>query len=146
MTLLEKEIAFDEGRENHGYFDTNHIWTGGTGHNIEAHGETAQYPIGNKSIIIPDAVIDLWFSKDVQMAIHVCKTIFPTFDSLSDNRQRILVNMAFDLMWGLKDWHHLQAAIAAQDWQAASMSIMDSTFAHQGPNRCARLAARMVEA
>ena len=142
---LQSELIDDEGRRTRPYKDTKGIWTGGIGHNLEAHGASWQDIAAWLKVGIPDQVITGWYNSDVNAAVICCREIFPSYDSLPDNVQRTLVNMAFDLMYGLNDWHGLQAAIAAKDWQAASMSIMSSKFAHEAPNRCARLAARMIQ-
>ena len=145
LKKLKAELIFDEGRRTIPYKDPSGHWTGGVGHNLDAHKCSWMDISVWLKAGIPDVVIDEWFSQDVDAAINCCRLIFPAFDQLSDNRQRVLVNMAFALMYELKDWHHLKAAITAKDWQGVALSIMDSEFAHEAPNRCMRLAARMIE-
>jgi GH24 family phage-related lysozyme (muramidase) len=141
---LQAELVEDEGRRTHPYKDTKGIWTGGIGHNLEAAKCSWQDIAAWLKVGIPDQVIVGWYNNDVNAAVICCREIFPSYDSLPDNVQRTLVNMAFDLMHELKDWHHLQSAIAAKDWAGAAMSIMSSKFAHQAPERCSRLAVRMI--
>jgi GH24 family phage-related lysozyme (muramidase) len=145
MEKLRAEITFDEGRRRNPYKDSLGNYTGGVGHNLQAHGASWEDICGWMHAGIPDVVIDQWLTDDIEAAITTCWGIFPTFADLGDNRQRVLVNMAFDLEHELNDWHGLKAAIAAKDWTGASLAIMDSRFAHEAPNRCGRLAARMVE-
>ena len=145
MTKLREEITSDEGRRRNPYKDMRGIWTGGVGHALQPHGASWDDICAWLQTGIPDAVIDGWLTKDIENAILICQRVFPTFADLTDNRQRVLANMAFDLADGLEDWHGLKTAIAAKDWTGASLAIMDSTFAHQAPCRCSRLAARMVE-
>jgi GH24 family phage-related lysozyme (muramidase) len=142
---LQAELIEDEGWRTHPYKDTLGIWTGGIGRNLEAHGASWQDITAWLKVGITDQVITGWYNNDVNAAVTCCREIFPSYDSLPDNVQRTLVNMAFDLMYELKDWHHLQSAIAAKDWQAAALSIMGSKFAHQAPLRGGRLAARMIK-
>jgi GH24 family phage-related lysozyme (muramidase) len=142
---LQAELIEDEGRRTHPYKDTRGIWTGGIGRNLEEHGASWSDIAGWQKAGIPDQVITGWYNNDVNAAVICCREIFPSYDSLPDNVQRTLVNMAFNLMHELKDWHGLQAAIALKDWTGAALSIMSSKFAHQAPNRCGRLAARMIQ-
>ena len=141
--LLKSELTEDEGLRSYPYKDTEGIWTGGIGHNLEAHRASWQDIASWLKVGIPEIVINQWFDQDIGAAIEVTQAIFGDIDALPDPVARTLVNMAFDLMWELRDWHHLIAAVKAQDWQAAAASIMSSKFAAQGPNRCKRLAARI---
>jgi GH24 family phage-related lysozyme (muramidase) len=140
---LRREIAADEGIRSTPYKDICGIWTGGIGHNLEAHGASWAEISAWLSGGIPDALIQQWFTQDVEAAIVCCAQIFTEFEGLPDEPQRVLVNMAFDLMYELWEWHMLRAAVAAHNWQEASRSILRSKFAGQAPNRCRRLADRM---
>lgn len=142
---LEVELTQDEGRRTIPYQDTKGIWTGGIGHNLEAHGIPSAVIAAYCKSGISDGTIDLWFTNDINDAVKCCKSIFPNFDSLPDNVQRVLANMAFDLSYGLQDWHHLQDAVSKEDWNQAALSISDSKFAQQAPNRAHRLVARILE-
>ena len=144
LVKLKAELIEDEGRKVRPYKDTKGIWTGGIGHNLEAHRASWLDTTAWLQAGIPDRVIDEWYDEDSQTAKLICQRVFPIFEALSDNRQRALVNMAFVLGNELYDWHHLRDAIAAKDWPQAAKSITDSYFAHQAPDRCSRLAARMV--
>jgi len=144
LVKLGEELQVDEGVHSHPYRDTRGIWTAGVGHNLISHGCSADQIALWKINGIPKELIFKWFAEDISAAVKCVKEIFPSYEDLPDNVQRVLVNMAFNLMYGLKEWHNLRAHIARRDWQAASMSIMDSLFAKQVPNRCCRLAARMI--
>lgn len=145
MDKLREEITFDEGRRRNPYKDSVGIYTGGVGHNLQAHGATWQDICGWMHAGIPDVVIDQWLVDDIADAVKCCREIFQSFDDLSDDRQRVLINMAFDLMYELRDWHGLKAAVSEEEWSVAAQCILASRFAQQAPARCQRLAARMVE-
>lgn len=145
MEKLKAEITFDEGRRLNPYPDTKGIWTGGVGHNLQAHGIPMSQIQDWRTTGIPVELVDKWLDEDIATAALICNHVFRTFGELSNNRQRVLVNMAFDLAGELADWHGLQKALIAQDWTGASMEIMHSYFDEEAPNRCGRLAARMVE-
>ena len=93
---------------------------------------------------IPDETITEWFSEDVEAAITCCEQVFDGFDDLPDEAQRVLANMAFDLMYGLWSWPRLRSYVAHSNWKGAAESILQSRFATEAPNRCRRLADRLA--
>lgn len=139
---LRQQIEIDEGKRSTPYKDTCGNWTAGIGHNLVAHGMAAQVA-GWLRTGIPEATILEWFEEDVGAAITCCSHVFDDFETLPDEAQRVLVNMAFDLMYKLWDWPLLRAAVAEDKWLAAADSIMHSHFAVQAPKRCLRLADRL---
>jgi GH24 family phage-related lysozyme (muramidase) len=151
---LQAELVEDEGRRVHPYKDSRGIWTAGIGHNLEAaKASWSDISVWLKTGV-PDQVIVGWYNDDVNKSVACCREIFHWqdehdvdcgYDSLPDNVQRVLVNMAFVLRFNLLYWHDLKEAIVNKDWRAAAMSIMSSKFAHEAPNRCSRLAARMIQ-
>jgi lysozyme len=78
-------------------------------------------------------------------ATKVAKKLFPSFNDLSDARQRALVNMAFCLGWNLSRFNMLKLAVARRDWVWAAGEILDSAFARQTGARAQRLAQMMRE-
>ena len=140
---LRTQITCDEGCRYTPYKDTAGIWTGGVGHNLEAHGvpwlEIETWIHGG----IPEDTIQEWFSEDIAAAIHVCDMVFEDFAELPDQAQRVLVNMGFDLSGRLWQWVTLRSSVAGRDWRVAALSIRNSRFFTQAPNRCRRLAERL---
>ncbi|MGC9195352.1 MAG: glycoside hydrolase family protein [Syntrophobacteraceae bacterium] len=145
-SVLRNMIEEDEGLRSRPYKDTKGIWTAGIGHNLESHGDMGDLPTWLKKGV-PDDTIKGWFNEDIDAATTCCAQIFsPEFELLPDDVQRVLVDMAFDLMYELWDWRILRAAIAEQNWAKAAQSIERSKFASQAPSRCRRLAQRMEKA
>jgi GH24 family phage-related lysozyme (muramidase) len=142
---LKAELIEDEGRKKYPYKDTKGIWTGGIGHNLEAHKASWQDIAMWLKAGIPDAVIDGWYDEDSADAVEVAQAIFGDVEALPDCVARSLVNMAFDLEWELRQWPHLIAAVRAKNWDAAAQSILASKFNIEAPNRCRRLADRVME-
>ncbi len=143
-STLRDQITADEGIRSTPYKDTAGYWTGGIGHNLEAHGIAMSDILGWLKAGIGDETIKQWFSEDIEAAITCCEQVFDGFYSLPDEAQRVLVNMAFDLMYELHDWLGLQKNVSAANWKAAGSDILRSRFAMQAPGRCRRLAARMA--
>ena len=109
---LRTEIAVDEGIRSTPYKDTRGHWTGGIGHNLEAHGVSWSQIAQWLKTGIPDEVIKGWFAEDVGAAIHCCDQVFEGFSTIPDEAQRVFVNMAFDLMYELWDWSFLREAVS----------------------------------
>lgn len=66
------------------------------------------------------------------------------FNNLSDVRQRILVNMAFQMgLDGLAGFKSMLAAIADQDYDTAAREMEDSVWYSQTGARAARLSEAM---
>ena len=141
---LRSELVEDEGYRQYPYRDTAGIWTAGIGHNLEAHRCSQAEIDGWRQTGVPPGLIDQWFDDDVHDAEQVARAVFGDLDALPDPVARTLVNMAFDLMWELKEWKGLRQAVREADWGRAALSIIDSKFAQEAPNRAARLAVRIV--
>ena len=63
------------------------------------------------------------------------------FDTLSTNRQNVLVNMAFNLgIYGLLRFKKMLLAVEKQDWDEAANQMLDSRWSKQVGNRSKELA------
>ena len=59
---------------------------------------------------------------------------------LNDERQDVLVNMAYNMGWGgLSGFQHALAALERHDYDTAADEFEDSLWAKQVPNRASRL-------
>ena len=95
IDVLRKEIEADEGCKYETYHCSEGHLTGGIGHLItEWDEEVYAKPIGTP---ISEEQVQEWFEKDVQTAINDCQDIFNDFDSLPEDIQHVLINMAFQL-------------------------------------------------
>lgn len=72
---------------------------------------------------------------DIAMAMEGVEDIFESFPSFSENRQRALINMMFNLgTTRFKMFVKMISAIAAEDWAQASEEIRESRYYRQvGP-------------
>lgn len=81
---------------------------------------------------------------DLATAEMECRRAFPWFPMLNDVRQRVLVNMAFNLgLPKLRGFHKTLAAIAAHDYALAAQHMLASKWAAQVGSRAVRLARMM---
>ena len=132
MDKMIDELVDHEGLELHPYEDSLGILTIGVGRNLEERGiseDEAFYLLGNDIEVIWDELI----SKH------------PIVEDLDDQRQMILLNMAFN-MGGprLGKFKKMWAAIESGDMEEASKQALDSRWADQVGRRAEELAERLI--
>jgi lysozyme len=116
---LRKDLIDDEGKRLKLYRCTAGKQTIGIGHNIEDRG-------------ISEAVCELMFQEDVDVAERDALALFPGLYSYSDRRKAALINMSFQLGFErLKAFKKMRAAVNAGDWNAAAAEALDSAWAKQ---------------
>lgn len=81
---LRKELILDEDKRLFPYSDTKGKLTIGIGHNLTDKG-------------LSEEIVDLIFIKDVQECIEGLDGNLPWWRNLSEVRQRVLLNMCFNL-------------------------------------------------
>lgn len=139
--LLIKELRRDEGVEYVPYLDTVGIATVGVGHNLKAKALPAdwKYPLS-------DAQVDKLLADDLEAVFagldkHMC-----WWRNLSYARQRVLVNMAFNMgIQGLLGFKNTLLAVREGRWLDASGGMTGSKWAKQVKGRADRLAKMMRE-
>lgn len=89
----------------------------------------------------------MWLKHDLAAAEKDARMYTKAFDSLSDARQEVLVEMAFQLGGPrLNGFRKLRAALESGHWVQAEAEMLDSIWARdQTPRRARELAARMLE-
>jgi len=129
---LIEELTRDEGYRRKVYKDSVGIETVGIGRNLVHVGvskEEAQYLLGND---IKGAVVDA--------------EKFPWYDGLSPKRKRVIVNIIFNI--GLPRFKKFKKTIRyinCQQFQDASVEMLDSLWARQVGVRAKRLSVMMRE-
>ena len=127
LDILEAQLAIDEGKQNKMYMDSMGIPTIGIGHNL-------------RDKPISDAAIHQIFQDDTMDAVADARKLLPIFDTLTEGRKAVLVNMAFNLgYFGLSQFHHTLALITSGDYAGAADAMMDSSWAKQVGQRAVRL-------
>lgn len=127
-----KHILFeDEGFRQFPYMDTTGHLTIGIGRNLTSNGISFQEA---------SALLD----NDINYFISKLKDCVPSFDSLCESRQIVLVDMCFNLgVKGFLEFHNMLAAISRQDWSAAAEDIINCKAATQTGKRYERLSQIM---
>jgi len=128
---LQAELTRDEAEKLKPYVDTVGKTSIGIGRNLTDVGishDEALYLYGN----------------DVNRAEALLDRNLPWWRQLDDVRQRVLVNMAFNLGGKLLQFKNTMAAVQRHDWQAARDGMLDSLWAKQVGQRAQRLAYMML--
>ena len=130
--MLRGELSRDEGRERFPYRDTEGILTIGVGWNLEANG-------------IPEDMIDRLLDIGIEHAEIDVGVLYPEWrNTLNGVRQRVLLNMAFNLgRVRLAGFRNMWAAVRAQEWDRAAAEMLDSKWARQVGPRAHRLSEMM---
>jgi lysozyme len=128
-TLIKNLIA-DEGLRLKPYTDTVGKLTIGVGRNLNDEGITAQEAL-------------YLLNNDIQR-IEKELTPLPNFSQLSQPRQRVITEMAFNMGFeGVMEFKQMWKAIQAQDWEGAANAMLNSLWAKEVGQRAVRLAASM---
>ena len=130
---LYAELARDEGKRLKMYLDSVGVETIGIGHNL-------------RDRPISEAAVRQIFEDDVALAEIDARILFPAFDGMTDVRQRVLVNMSFNMgITRLAQFRRFLAALDRGDYNLASVEMKDSRWAVQVGARAERLAKMMRE-
>lgn len=129
--LLQMQLKLDEGVRAFPYRDSVGKLTIGVGRNLDDRGISAEE-------------IDVLLSNDIKYALEAAQRSLSFFDRLSDERQRVVVNMIFNL--GLPRFLGFQRMIKClecDDYLGASREMLDSKWSNQVGIRAQRLAQKM---
>jgi len=129
-SALMAELTRDEGRRLKPYVDTVGKTTIGVGRNLTDVG-------------ISDAECDTLLSNDVDRTVAWLDRSLPWWRQLDAVRQRVVINMAFNMQGGLLTFTNTLAAMRRGDYAAAADGMLASKWAGQVGARATRLASMM---
>lgn len=133
MTDLEKQLILHEGKRSKPYRDSVGKLTIGIGRNLDDSG-------------LSDSEILYLFHNDILRVSMELEGAFPWFVRLSEHRQHALIDMTFNLgLSRLLGFKRFLTAMAAGDFNRASVEMLDSKWAGQVGLRAQTLATMMVE-
>ena len=139
LALLAAQLKKDEGVKLVTYSDPVGLLTVGVGHLVLPQD---QLVLGQA---ITAATCQQWLDADIEQAVVTCYRLWPDFDTLPEDVQQILANMAFQLgQTRLGKFVMLRQAIAQRDWAAAARAMRESLWYAQSGNRSKRLTTQMV--
>lgn len=128
---LIKDLIRDEGVRSFPYRDSLGKLTIGVGRNLDNVG-------------LHEDEITYLLSNDVDGVISNLNQMLPWWSQLSENRQLVLANMAFNMgVTKLLDFKNMLGFLKAGDYDNASQEMLNSRWAKQVGQRSNRLAAAM---
>lgn len=159
--LMLSQLVLHEGLERHVYVDTLENETLGVGFNVSARsleefghlcGRHIQWTEGDYvTPIISEAEAIYVLEKDVDRVTAAVRVRLPVFDTLDDVRQRVVIDLAFNLGFRALSFKDCIADINKRDWSGASRELYKSKWAYQvgdGPggkfDRADRLAGMLL--
>lgn len=130
---LIEELKVDEGQVLTLYKCSAGKNTIGVGRNLDDRGITAD----EASYLL---------SNDIDICIDELEVVFPWFSTLSDARQRVVINMCFNLgLTRLLGFKKFLAAMETGDWETAGAEMLDSNWSKQVGDRSIRLRDLLLE-
>ena len=133
IDIVREQLKMDEGVKAKPYHCTAGKLTIGVGRNLEDVG-------------LSPYEINVLLENDITRSEADCKALFPSYDTLSDNRKAVLINMAFNLGKDrLSKFQMFRGAVMAKAWEQAATEMLNSQWAKQVGPRAQRLAKQMRE-
>ena len=138
---LREEIAYDEGSVNEIYLDHLGLPTFGIGHLVIDSDPEHGQPVGTP---VSEDRCNSAFDSDVQTVLADCNILYPDFDELPEEVQRIIANMMFNMgRPRLNKFKGMKRGVDTKDWNSAADEMVDSNWYRQVTKRADRLVARM---
>jgi lysozyme len=130
---LVEELKRDEGVVLTLYKCSANKNTIGVGRNVDDRG-------------ITEDESDYLLNNDIDICIKELESTFPWYKNLSDARQRVCINMCFNLgLSRLMGFKKFLAAMEVADWEEAGVQMLDSKWSRQVGARSTRLRDLLLE-
>lgn len=124
---LREQLNRQEGRRQFVYPDSKGIPTVGVGRNL-------------RDVGLRQDEIDYLLANDMKEAEEYARKLFPNFDSLSDNRKAVVVNLVFNMgLATFSQFHNTIRLINAGQYADAADALRDSLWYKQVGNRAVEL-------
>jgi len=130
VTRLIEQLKLHEGVRRYPYVDTVGKTTIGVGRNLTDNG-------------LSESEIAFLLLSDIKDAIELLDEILPGHELLSEARQLVLADMAFNMGQGLRTFKKFFVFLKAGNFEKASEEMLDSKWAQQVGMRATRLARIM---
>lgn len=135
MSKISDQLRRDEGMRLSAYQDHLGFWTIGIGRLIDSR----------KGGGITDAEAEYLLQNDIKKVQDQVFKSLPWAASLTEARQGVLLNMAFQLgIAGLLKFKNTLAYVEKGMFMAAANEMLKSAWAEQTPARAARLSRQMM--
>ena len=141
LEQLREQLEFDEGCVYEIYNDHLGYATFGIGHLILDSDPEQGSSVGTP---VSESRVAEAFESDIVQVLSDCETLYPDFESLPEDAQRIIANMMFNMgRPRLSKFKGMKRGVDSRDWNAAADEMVDSAWYKQVTNRAERLVTRM---
>ena len=138
---LREEIAADEGEVHEIYLDHLGLPTFGIGHLVRDDDPESGLPVGTP--VDNDRVVEA-FESDIETVLSDCNKLYPDFNDLPEEAQRVIANMMFNMgRPRLSKFKGMKSGVDARDWNRAADEMVDSRWYRQVTKRADRLVMRV---
>lgn len=149
MQLMIDELRRDEGERLKSYRDSVGLWTIGTGHLIDPTHGADPAPFGrdlrNGAMITAEESAEL-LSRDIASKMAELDRKLSWWSELDEVRQRVILNMAFNLgVAGLLTFKNTLAFIRQGDYAGAARNMLASKWATQVGKQEGQRADRLAQ-
>lgn len=135
---LAEQLLLHEGLKEKAYRDTLGFWTVGVGYNLAARGKTELERVIGRSLPSDYAQIQItkgealcMLNEDIRRIERRVVALFPTYLGLDEVRQRVVMDMAFNMGTKTLGFVDTIDAIKKQDWPRVSRNLFRSRWARQ---------------
>lgn len=130
MSLMSAELKVDENYEGRMY-------------KCSADANTIGYGFNLDSEVMPERIASLLLMDGILSRLESLERL-PWFHTLNDTRQRVILNMAFNLgVTGMLKFKGMIAGICDHDYERAAFEMTDSKWFYQVGDRSVRLVEMM---
>lgn len=131
ISKLKTDLMIDEGCKSKPYIDTVGKTSIGVGRNLSDNG-------------LSDSEIDVLLTNDINRVINELNKAFPWWTDMTDNRQRVLANMDFNMgLDKLSQFKNTLTYMRLGQYDKAADGMLQSLWARQVGARAKRLADMM---
>ena len=155
---MEQQLVLHEGERLKAYLDTEDNWTIFVGYNLDARGvDFLEEVCGRKFTGSFDHLTGTHdesrrvLRADIARLQHVIPVHWAPYAQLDEIRQRVVLDMAFNMGFRALGFKQTAAAIVRRDWSTAARELYKSKWARQvgdGPggkyDRCERLSNMLL--
>lgn len=155
---MEAQLVLHEGCRLQAYLDTEENWTLGVGYNVTSRGlDMFERTIGRQIVwlttqpIINRSEAMLMLRADIVRVESAVKVHWPYYLKLDSVRQRVAIDMAFNMGLMALGFKNAIAAVEAKDWSRAARELYKSKWSRQVGDgegkrfdRCDRLAGMLL--
>lgn len=149
---MEQQLVLHEGLRLKPYLDTEGYWTIGVGYNLSARGVSAIEKITGRKFTLRTVTVHhngedhenpfdgLELTEDEALAVlrediiryeKATRVAWPYYDQLDPVRQRVVLDMAFNMGYGALSFVNTRRFIEQRNWSMAVRNLYKSKWAHQ---------------